>query len=589
MPSFLRFQAQSQPEQQLQTPAPAAVEAGPVGASSTAATSPERVRESLNLLEADLAGLIADVGGAANRVHDSVGVSTQAFDAIRVSTGGLAELVDTASANVNMLAGATEQLAQSSAHIGEQIHRATGLTDEASDAAGTTGKYVDNLRSSSARIGSVVGLISSIAKQTNLLALNATIEAARAGEAGRGFAVVASEVKALSAETQKATDEIARQVDALRKDAQDSIETLARIARLIEDFRPLYSTIAASVEQQVATTSALSKSASENSRFIADVAEKAKSIKEATSRATAEGSEIDRSAATTAELAGTLRKRLSIFLRQTEIGDRRRHERLPCALPIRVWSGSKEITGEAVDLGEGGLLIKLTQGEGFSPGTTVSAELSEIGSIQCRIVNRSSLGMHAQFLDMPQQSRAALLDRLSSIRSDNHEFIERAMATATEIASAFERLMEEGEVAEEILFDNRYEQIAGTNPKQFRTPYLPLFERVLTPIQERVLASDPRMIFCAAVDRNGYLPVHNLKYSEPQRPDDLVWNAAHSRNRRIFDDRTGLCAARSARPYFIQAYPRDMGGGVVVWMKEIGSPIRVRGKHWGGFRTAYKI
>jgi methyl-accepting chemotaxis protein len=67
------------------------------------------------------------------------------------------------------------------------------------------------------------------------------------------------------------------------------------------------------------------------------------------------------------------------------------------------------------------------------------------------------------------------------------------------------------------------------------------------------------------------------------------WNVAHSRNRRIFDDRAGLCAARNARPYVIQAYPRDMGDGVIVWMKEVDAPIRVMGKHWGGFRTAYKL
>lgn len=96
------------------------------------------------------------------------------------------------------------------------------------------------------------------------------------------------------------------------------------------------------------------------------------------------------------------------------------------------------------------------------------------------------------------------------------------------------------------------------------------------------------MVFCAAVDRNGYLGVHNNIYSLPQRRGDAVWNTAHSRNRRIFDDRAGLSAARNVRPYLIQNYPRDMGNGVIVMMREIDVPIRVFGKHWGGFRTAYK-
>jgi methyl-accepting chemotaxis protein len=92
-----------------------------------------------------------------------------------------------------------------------------------------------------------------------------------------------------------------------------------------------------------------------------------------------------------------------------------------------------------------------------------------------------------------------------------------------------------------------------------------------------------------AVDRNAYLPVHNRKYSHPQRPDETAWNTAHSRNRRIFDDRAGLTAARNVRPYTIQFYPRDMGDGVTIVMREIDAPIRVFGKHWGGFRAAYKF
>ena len=111
----------------------------------------------------------------------------------------------------------------------------------------------------------------------------------------------------------------------------------------------------------------------------------------------------------------------------------------------------------------------------------------------------------------------------------------------------------------------------------------------MPPIQEPLLANDARMVFCAAVDRNGYLPVHNRKYSLPQRPGEKAWNTANSRNRRIFDDRAGLASGRNVRPYIIQVYPRDMGNGVTVVMREIDAPIRVFGKHWGGFRTAYTL
>ena len=139
------------------------------------------------------------------------------------------------------------------------------------------------------------------------------------------------------------------------------------------------------------------------------------------------------------------------------------------------------------------------------------------------------------------------------------------------------------------LFDDNYIEIPGSNPLQHRTRFLDWTERALPAFQEAFLSKDKRMAFCATVDRNGYLPVHNKIYSQPQRPGDVAWNTANSRNRRIFNDMAGLAAGRNTRPYLIQSYPRDMGNGVTVMMREIVVPIRVHGRHWGGFRTAYKL
>ncbi len=553
------------------------------------AGSTERVRESLDLLEIDLGDMIAKVGDAANGAHDVVAKSRDELEAIRVSTSDLSDLVDTANENVQMLASATEQLAQSSSEIGVQINKANHMTDQASQAASATGARVDSLKSSSVQIGKVIGLISSIAKQTNLLALNASIEAARAGDAGRGFSVVANEVKALSVETQKATAEISRQVEVLQRDTQESIETLAKIAGLIDNIKPLFSTIASAVEEQVTTTQELSQNAMENSNFVADVADRAKKIKDATVKANEQSLEIDRSTGSASELANKLRKRLSIFLRQTEIGDRRKFDRLPCDVQAEISYGGQKFNGKTVDLSEGGVLVKLAGELSAASGTQLSLDIGGFCRAQVRLVNRSDLGLHMEFGEMSSECRERLSAKLASIKTENQEFIDRAVKTAAEVSALFERLVDEKRITMEALFDNQYVPIPGSNPQQFRTQYLDLLDRVLPDIQEKLLASDHRMVFCSAIDRNAFLPVHNLKYGHPQKPDDVIWNTANSRNRRIFDDRAGLCAARNARPYVIQSYPRDMGNGVMIMMKEIDAPVRVHGRHWGGFRTAYKI
>jgi len=547
-----------------------------------------RVRESLDLLEADLGVLMLKVGDAARNVHEGVSSASGSLEAINASAADLSEQVAVAESNVNAFATATEQLAQSSTLISSQIHKANDLAGEASEAAGATGRQVERLQNSSAEIGKVVTFISTIAKQTHLLALNASIEAARAGDAGRGFAVVANEVKALSAETQQAITEITSKIDALRKDADESMNMLAKIARVIEEIRPLFASVSSSVEQQVATTAELSVNASDNSNFIGTVTQRVQNIREAAESARTESVQIDRSAHTAADLAATLRKRLSIFLRATEIGDRRQHDRLPCDWDVSVTAAGVKAGTKTVDLGDGGVLLKTTDALSLRVGENIHVDIPGVGNIAARVVNRTDLGIHCAFFDMPSECAAALKGKLDKIRHDNREFIDLAVTTANKVGAAIERLIQTGKVSAQVMFNNQYEPIPGTNPQQYETGYVAALEQELWPIQEPLLSTDSRMVFCAAVDRNAYLPVHNKKYSLPQRPGEPEWNTANSRNKRVFDDRAGLSAARNTRPYMIQYYPRDMGGGQIVMMWEIVAPIRVLGKHWGGFRMAYR-
>ena len=87
----------------------------------------------------------------------------------------------------------------------------------------------------------------------------------------------------------------------------------------------------------------------------------------------------------------------------------------------------------------------------------------------------------------------------------------------------------------------------------------------------------------------GRIVRNNARYNQPQRVGDVAWNTANSRNRRIFNDRTGLASARNQRPFLLQTYRRDMGGGQFIVMKEAAAPITVAGRHWGGLRLAFKF
>jgi methyl-accepting chemotaxis protein len=547
------------------------------------------IRETIDLIEIDLAAMIRDVHRAANAVRSGTRASADMLGAIHGQSEQLATMAAQSTENASHLASATEEFAKSSDEIGRQVREAGTLTDDASQAAAAAGESVDGLKASSAEIGNVVGLISAIAKQTNLLALNATIEAVRAGDAGRGFAVVAQEVKSLSSATQDATEEIGRKIDKLQRDAQESITAVNRIMAAIGAIRPVFSAIASAIEEQSATSSALARNAHDASSFVTAVTRSAAEISTASARAQESGLAIDRSGEEASNLAAKLQTRFVTFLRQTEIGDRRRHDRLPCDVAASLRQGGREFRGQTGDISEGGMLIRGGGTEKLAVGTAVDAELTGIGGMRARIVGRSGLGLHLEFTALEPSVEQALRSRLDAIRAENKEFVDRAVDAAGKVSRALEQAIESGRLAREALFDTDYQLLAGTNPQQFRTRALEALEELLPPIQEPLLASDKRMTFCATVDRNAYLPVHNRIYSMPQKTDDVTWNLANCRNRRIFDDRAGLCAARNVRPALIQSYPRDMGNGVIIMMREIDAPVRVFGKHWGGFRTAYKI
>lgn len=175
----------------------------------------------------------------------------------------------------------------------------------------------------------------------------------------------------------------------------------------------------------------------------------------------------------------------------------------------------------------------------------------------------------------------------SGVKTVDYFFAHLSFDIAREIAGLFERSIREGRISTSSLFDDNYLPIDGTLPTQYTTKYVNFTDQVLPAIQERVLEMDKRIIFCAAMDRNEYIGTHNHIYSKPQG-DDVVWNAANSRNRRIFLDDVAKAAAANEDEHLIQLYRLDMGTGQFVISKDASSPIYVGGRHWGALRITYR-
>lgn len=465
--------------------------------SSQHETSTESFLRSAVAEVAETAGQVAtaigDIAGSVGELSQRIGEEVSSLRTMQGQaaevTRGIGTVRKAASDAASLTSSARREAEGSITTLERADHSMRGLAEVVEGLRADATLLGDALK----KIDSVASSIAAIASQTRLLALNATIEAARAGEAGKGFAVVAGEVKALSASTSEATDQIQ-----------------ATITGLYEAAGGILSRAEEGLEKAV--------SARNEAGALSEVMQRTRSV-------------------------------------MAQIND----------MSVAIQSEANMIDEHAQKFLHG--LNSTSVALAHS-----SENLTSVSSMVGIVAERAE-----QLIAIPIRAGIETVDT---------RMVEQVQHDAVRIAALFEKAIAEGEISEADLFDRTYTPIPETNPQQVMAMFTTLTDRLLPAIQEPALETDARIVFCAAVDINGYLPTHNLKFSMPHGSDP-VWNTANGRNRRIFNDRVGLRAGQNTKPFLLQSYRRDMGG-VHVAMKDASAPIIVRGRHWGGLRLAYK-
>jgi methyl-accepting chemotaxis protein len=175
----------------------------------------------------------------------------------------------------------------------------------------------------------------------------------------------------------------------------------------------------------------------------------------------------------------------------------------------------------------------------------------------------------------------------SGFETIDTKFIRKAVEVAAQIEARFAAAIASREITAADLFDKDLVPIPDSDPQQYMTRYIEFLDRALAPLCDPVLTLDERMVFCACTDHNLLIPSHNPQFRKPHGADP-IWNAANGRNRRIYKDKTATAVSKNTRPFLLQTYRRDMGGGVFALMKDASAPIRVEGRLWGGLRVCYR-
>ncbi|WP_370264494.1 methyl-accepting chemotaxis protein [Limnobacter sp.] len=156
--------------------------------------------------------------------------------------------------------------------------------------------------------------------------------------------------------------------------------------------------------------------------------------------------------------------------------------------------------------------------------------------------------------------------------------IEKAMLARDECKSILLAARDNGHN----IFDEAYKPVPNSNPQKYTTNYDRAVERQLQAVYDRLVAQVPGSVFSLCVDRKGYAPTHNSKYSRPLT-GDLKVDLVESRDKRMFSDPVGLRAAQNLSPWLLQTYRRDTGEV----LNDLSLPIEIDGRHWGGMRLGF--
>ena len=209
--------------------------------------------------EAEVGGVVEKLFQASTTMSETASVLNDGAGHTLQRASAVAAATEETTANMQTVAAAATELTASANDVGNQVDRSTDIARQAVGTAQDANRTVEGLSGSADRIGEAVEMIRAIAAQTNLLALNATIEAARAGEAGRGFAVVASEVKALAAQTARATEEIALQVANVQSDTASAVMAIGTVGETIAELDKITTYVSDAVKAQVAATEEIAR------------------------------------------------------------------------------------------------------------------------------------------------------------------------------------------------------------------------------------------------------------------------------------------------------------------------------------------
>ena len=263
-------------------------------------TAAGQLEEVVSVISAASTELSAQIEQSDKSAVESAQRLAEAATAMNEMNATVQEVARNASA-ASAVSAETRANAESGANIVENALQSIGQVHKVSLALKGD---MTTLNQHAQAITQIMNVISDIADQTNLLALNAAIEAARAGEAGRGFAVVADEVRKLAEKTMASTHDVASAIEAIQSSAAQSMDSVDRAAKQIEEANTYASQSGAALADIVAT--------------VESTADQVNAIAAASEQQSATSEEINRSVADVNHIAASTSQSMQVAMKELE-------------------------------------------------------------------------------------------------------------------------------------------------------------------------------------------------------------------------------------------------------------------------------
>ena len=437
-------------------------------------------------------------------------------------------------------------------------------------------------------LGQTVAKLDRLARQGHLLALNARLQASNGRNLGVDETVLAKDGALLAAGLREASETLSSKVAALEGAAAQNDLAMGKLQAIFSHLSPVLEQFTENFQKQQDLHSQTRPLLAGHAAATLGLLNTVTTLGLHIGRAGAHVARAQHGGLGIGRQIERLSRRSVVFLRNSGHGNRRWHPRMPVKVPGEQLGAGPPRPVMTLDISRGGCVLlgpDCTPANRLHPGDMARLYLESIGPVAATVLATSELGSHLRFDEISALALQRIDRLIGHVSRETAPAIALALATAAEVAQAFELAVNSGAVSLGDLLSDDYMPVSGSDPVQYVTASLALCEHALPPILAQACRSPLLPVFVVATDRNAYAPVHQPEYSLAQRPGQTAWNDLHCRNRCLHDRWLTLIGARNRARYSQHAYVRHASDGTCIPIQVIAAPVAVHGHLWGNVQV----